>query len=137
MKALVLYFPVLSMDMRFGHKWTKITNLTIVKMWQWHYSNKNKSLLKHFKCDFLNCFCIRLTFSFAHMKAENLLKTPNQMSFWAVSISEILSSFLAYLKQFQSKSHLQGHLRKVESKSFHLTPILRQFQALLFEIFPL
>ena len=41
-------------------------------MLQWFDSNKNKSSLIRFKCNFLNHFCIKLSFSCAHMKAENL-----------------------------------------------------------------
>ena len=36
-----------------------------------------------------------------------------------------------------SKSHIQGHPQKVENQSFHLTPSLMGFQALLLEILAL
>ena len=41
-------------------------------MLQWFDSNKNEYLFIHFKCNFLNHFCIKWHFSCAHMKAENL-----------------------------------------------------------------
>ena len=45
-----------------------------------------------------------------------------------------LSHFLAYLGQFKSKSHIQGHPQKVENRTFHLPPSLIGFQVLLFDI---
>ena len=51
---------------------------------------------------FLNCFCIKLPFSFA--ESWESFKTPNHMSFQAVSLSKLLPSFLSYLGPFQSKS---------------------------------
>ena len=51
----------------------------------------------------------------------------------AVTFS-MLSRFLAYLRQFKSKSHIQGHPQKVENRTFHLPPSLIGFQALLFDI---
>ena len=70
---------------------------------------------------------------------QDFLKTPciNKQSFWAILFSNLLSHFLAYLRQFKSKSHIQGHPQKEENKSFHLTPILMVFQALLLEIWAL
>ena len=82
-----LLYPVMSLDvpgMRFGLNLTKITNLTVEKMWQWRYSYKNKSFLKHFKFDFLNHLCIKLPF----------LLLIYQMSFRAVSLSKLQSHFL-------------------------------------------
>ena len=56
-------------------------------------------------------------------------------SFWDILQSKfILSYFLAYFGQFKSKSHIQGHPQKVENQSFHLTPSLMRFLALLLEI---
>ena len=49
----------------------------------------------------------------------------------------VLLCFLAYLRQFKSKSHIQWHSRKEEIKSFHLTPRLIGLQALLMEIWAL
>ena len=46
----------------------------------------------------------------------------------------MLSRFLAYLGQFKSKSHIQGHPQKVENKSFYLTPSLMGVKVLLLEI---
>ena len=57
--------------------------------------------------------------------------------FVTVTVTEtfsLLSRFLAILRQFKSKSHIQGHPRKVETQSFHLTPSLIEFQAILLEI---
>ena len=54
----------------------------------------------------------------------------------AVTFS-ILSRFLAYLGQFKSKSHIQGHPQKVENQSFHLTPSLMEFQTILLDILTL
>ena len=51
-----------------------------------------------------------------------------------VTISKLLSCFIAYFRQFKSKSHIQGHFWKEEIKSFHLTPRLMGLQALLMEI---
>ena len=42
--------------------------------------------------------------------------------------------FLAYLGQFKSKSYIQGHHWKEENQTFHLTPSLLWFQALLLQI---
>ena len=131
-------------------------------MLQWFDNNKNESSLKRFKCKFLNHFCIKLSFSCAHMKAENLkifklsllyymeafkpklwafqyqlefFWTPciNNESFWDILQSKLLSYFLAYLGQFKSKSHIQGHHWKEENQSFHLTLILMGYQALLLQ----
>ena len=52
-------------------------------------------------------------------------------------MSKLLSHFPAYLRQFKFKSHIQRHPQKEENKSFHLTPILMGFQALLLEIWAL
>ena len=59
------------------------------------------------------------------------------MSFWDILQSKLLSYFLAYLGQFKSKSHIQGHPQKVENQGFHLTQSLMGFQALLLEILAL
>ena len=59
------------------------------------------------------------------------LKCINNQSFWAVSISKLLSCFLTYLRQFQSKSHIQWHHWKAEIKGFHLTPRMMGLEALL------
>ena len=40
-------------------------------MLQWFDSNKNESSLIHFKCNYLNHFCIKLPFSCAHMRYES------------------------------------------------------------------
>ena len=47
-------------------------NVTVMKMLQSHYSNKNESWLIHFNCNFLNNFYMKWLFSCAHMKAESL-----------------------------------------------------------------
>ena len=57
--------------------WTKIVwdmqeNMTVMKMLQWRYSNKNKSWLIQFKWNFLNHFCMKWLFSCSHMKTEIL-----------------------------------------------------------------
>ena len=101
----------------------KLESKNVVTQARW--TNVSKSSLKHFKCDFHNSFCIKLPFSFAHMKFENLgisrlplqmqvfkpqcklwainyygplLKTLciNQLSFQAVSLSKVLSHFLEH-----------------------------------------
>ena len=61
----------------------------------------------------------------------------NNESFWDILQSKLLSYFPAYLRQFKSKSHIQGHPQKVENQSFHMTPSLMGFQALLLEILAL
>ena len=49
----------------------------------------------------------------------------------------VLLCFPAYLRQFKSKSHIQGHSRKEEIKSFHLTPRMIGLQALLMYLWAL
>ena len=47
--------------------------------------------------------------------------------------NQLLSCFPAYLRQFKSKSHIQGHPQKLENQSFHLTPSLMEFQTILLD----
>ena len=61
----------------------------------------------------------------------------NNQSFWAVLTSKLLSCFLAYLRQFKSKSHIQRHHWKAEIQGFHLAPSIMGLQALLMEIWAL
>ena len=70
---------------------------------------------------------LQIWFSQPFMHTITFLLLIYQMSFRAVSLSKLQLCFLAYLRQFKSKSHLQGHPRKVENKSFYLTPSLMQF----------
>ena len=46
----------------------------------------------------------------------------------------VLSCFLAYLRQFKSKSHIQWYHWKAEIQGFHLTPSMMGLHALLMEI---
>ena len=50
-------------------------------------------------------------------------------SFWDISLSKLLSCFIVYLRQFKSESHIQGQFRKLENKTFHMTPRLMVFVA--------
>ena len=61
----------------------------------------------------------------------------NKQSFWVISLSKLLTHFLGYLRQFRSKSHIQGHPQNVKNRRFHLTKGLMGFQALLLEIWAL
>ena len=58
-------------------------------------------------------------------------------SFWAVSISKLLSWFLTYLRWFKSKSQIHWHHWKAEIQGFHLTPSIMGLQALLMKILAL
>ena len=55
-------------------------------------------------------------------------------SFWHFLCFKLGSVYLEYLRQFKSKSYIQGQFWNLQIKGFHLTPRLKGLQALLWEI---
>ena len=80
---------------------------------------------------FLNCFCIKLPFSFAHMKAETKPNTKSNVISGSFTIW-VTVKFPCISRTISVQISSSGTSSKSRE---HLTPILMRFQASMFKIF--
>ena len=70
---------------------------------------------------------LRMIASCRHRSRSVLAGRHSQWADWWAQSVQLHSVFLAYLRQFKSKTLIQGHFCKLEIKSFHLAPRLMGF----------